>query len=228
MHKKWVWGIAFVGAVAIIVMAAYSVQNYNEQLEAGSGNTSVPASENTNQSDNETAGDTDTVENDKVNAEPDTTSQNEPTKEPTEEEKEPEKELAPDFTLQDMDGNDVSISDFRGKKVFLTFWATWCPYCKEQMPFMQELEEEEREDLVILTVATADSLGLKSHLEDNGFTFTVLQDYRKTLDKVQFKYKAMTIPGNILIDEEGYIVAKRNSFKTREVMDKFLSKFEES
>lgn len=217
MQKKWVWGLSLSGALAImIILAVYSVNNYNERLQAGGSNN------NDEQNESQLLDEADDADSSKklvaVSAEVEAEAVI-----PTE----PERVLAPEFKLQDLDGNDISIKDFRGKKVFLTFWATWCQYCKKQMPFMQELQEEAREDLVILTVATADSIALEKHMKDNGFTFRVVQDYRRSSDKIQLKYKTMTIPGNFLIDEEGYIVAKRNSFSTREVMDKFLSEFNE-
>jgi thiol-disulfide isomerase/thioredoxin len=225
MRKKLVWRLSITGAAAILVtLAVYSVNNYNAQLEAGSNIAAGPAAEE--QNDSQTVGEASGDENQNSEASAEVAA--EVSLEVSAEAEEPARELAPDFTLKDLQGNDVSIKDFRGKKVFLTFWATWCPYCKKQMPLLQELEEENREDLVILTVATADSLSLEKHMKDNGFTLMVVRDYSKTLEKIQFKYKAMTIPGNFLIDEEGYIVAKRNSFSTREVMDKFLSKFDES
>jgi hypothetical protein len=68
---------------------------------------------------------------------------------------------------------------------------------------------EGREDLVILAVATADSLRIENYLETNGLTFKVVKDFNKTLEKIQYKYKAMTIPGNFLIDKLRRIIDDR-------------------
>jgi thioredoxin-like negative regulator of GroEL len=129
MQKKWVWGLVTIGVTAIIAMAVYNVQNYNEQLQAGSDQTANPEAI---QQDNSSVA---TVESNEAAVYQEVVSDD------SKESEEPEKKLAPDFTLKDLEGNDVSINNFRGKKVFLTFWATWCPYCKKQMPILQELED---------------------------------------------------------------------------------------
>src|SRR5690606_32548559 len=59
--------------------------------------------------------------------------------------------LAPDFTLADLEGKEVSLSDFRGKYVLINFWATWCQYCDLEMPDLDRLYKE-NEDLVVLAV----------------------------------------------------------------------------
>jgi thiol-disulfide isomerase/thioredoxin len=65
---------------------------------------------------------------------------------------------APDFTLLTLDGNKVKLSDYRGKAVLLNFWATWCPPCKVEMPWFEELQKQYGKDgLVVLGVAMDDS-----------------------------------------------------------------------
>lgn len=61
-----------------------------------------------------------------------------------------------DFQLEDMDGNTVQLSDFRGQKVFLNFWASWCPPCRVEMPHLQNFYEE-NEDVVVLGVNVVSS-----------------------------------------------------------------------
>ncbi|MDS8854824.1 TlpA disulfide reductase family protein, partial [Streptococcus pneumoniae] len=62
-------------------------------------------------------------------------------------------QTAPDFTLTDQNGDTVKLSDYRGKKVILNFWATWCPPCRAEMPHMQEFHENNTDgDVVILAV----------------------------------------------------------------------------
>ena len=63
------------------------------------------------------------------------------------------KTKAPNFKLSDLNNKELSLSDLKGKKVFLNFWATWCPPCKEEMPEIQKLyEETKNSDLVIIAV----------------------------------------------------------------------------
>ena len=98
---------------------------------------------------------------------------------------------APDFTLLDQYGAEHSLSDYEGKVLFLNFWTTWCGYCVQEMPHIQELYEEygeNQEDVVILGVASpagtdnpypsdsADQEEICAFLEENGFTFPTLMD----------------------------------------------------
>ena len=59
---------------------------------------------------------------------------------------------APDFTLTDLDGNIIRPSDFRGKVVFLNFWATWCPPCRAEMPAMEEVYQESSKMVVLKSI----------------------------------------------------------------------------
>ena len=92
-----------------------------------------------------------------------------------------------DFTLTDQNGTVHTLSDYRGKAVFLNFWATWCYWCVKEMPDMEELYHElgeNRGDFVILGVAApgtphdpdTDEAGIVSFLEENGITYPVLMD----------------------------------------------------
>jgi cytochrome c biogenesis protein CcmG/thiol:disulfide interchange protein DsbE len=61
-----------------------------------------------------------------------------------------ERPEAPDFTLKDLDGNDVKLSDYRGKVVVLDFWATWCPPCRKGIPDFVEMQEQYGEDKFVV------------------------------------------------------------------------------
>ncbi len=69
---------------------------------------------------------------------------------------------APDFTLQSMDGKEVKLSDFKGKKVYLKFWASWCGPCKKSMPELMELAAKPDRDFEILTVIAPGIQGEKT------------------------------------------------------------------
>ena len=97
---------------------------------------------------------------------------------------------APDFTLVDQYGEEHTLSDYKGKVVFLNFWATWCPPCREEMPDIEALYKEygeNSEDLVILSVAnpkTKDNPNnndktieeVTKFMEDNGYSYPALMD----------------------------------------------------
>ena len=91
---------------------------------------------------------------------------------------------APQFTLVDQNGVSHSLSDYKGKTIFLNFWATWCPPCKAEMPEIQSLYEDWKEntgDLIVLGVAAPNSgqegdiAHITEFLNENGYTFPVLK-----------------------------------------------------
>lgn len=87
--------------------------------------------------------------------------------------------MVPDFTLKDLDGNDVSISDYRGKIIILNFWAVWCKYCVEEMPDFDKLDKELAEDgdAVILAVNVQEPYEtVNKFISENDFGLKVLLD----------------------------------------------------
>lgn len=134
--------------------------------------------------------------------------------------------LAPEFTFQDASGNWVSLSDFRGKKVFLFSWATWCR-CKEQLPDIEKFHQKHKsENFVVLTVAS-DSQGFKwvqPYLDGAGATFITLVDPANELAK---KYNFLATENGFLIDEYGVIRMSTIGFdirsdKQREELEKLM------
>lgn len=125
-----------------------------------------------------------------------------------EEDKDTDQEvLAPDFKLKDLDGNDVKLSDYRGKIVFLNFWALWCPYCVEEMPDLNSANEKFAEDgeAIVVTVNAGDSLDkIKKFMEEKKISLPVLLDSDKS---ISMEYGASSIPLTYIIDKEGYLYA---------------------
>ena len=116
-----------------------------------------------------------------------------------------------DFELYDQYGNLHKLSEYEGKVVFLNFWATWCPPCVREMPYIDELYEaygKNEEEVVILGVANP-NLGQEGSkesiiqfLEQQGYTFPVVFD----VDYNQmFSYGFNSFPSTLIIDKEGYI-----------------------
>ncbi len=112
---------------------------------------------------------------------------------------------APDFTVQDLDGNEVSLSDYRGNLVFLNFWATWCPPCRAEMPSMQKLSERlSDQKFVILAVDLQEpEMTVRQFIEDNRLTFSVLLDGE---GQVGGMYAVRSIPTTYLIDRNGMLL----------------------
>ena len=113
-------------------------------------------------------------------------------------------DTAYDFYLEDMDGNFVSLSDFRGKKVFLSFWTSWCPYCQAEMPHLQEFAEE-NEDVVVLGVNVTSSESsldnVKGFVDEFGLTFPNLYG----TDDITYLYYVESLPTSYFIDSNGVV-----------------------
>lgn len=113
-------------------------------------------------------------------------------------------DMAPDFELQTIDGETVRLSDFRGEKVMLNFWATWCPPCRAEMPDMQKFHENK--DVTILAVDLFDTESkiedVEEFMDDYGVTFKVLLDEGST---VSTKYGIQPIPTSYMINSKGVI-----------------------
>lgn len=118
---------------------------------------------------------------------------------------------APDFTVTDAEGNEVMLSDFRGKGVVLNFWASWCGPCKSEMPHFQAAYEEYSEELHFLMVNMSDAFGdprgdAEELLTDGGYSFPVYYD---TKAECAYKYGVTGIPMTFFIDAEGNIVSAK-------------------
>ena len=113
---------------------------------------------------------------------------------------------APGFTLPDLQGKSVSLTDFHGKVVLLNFWATWCGACRGEMPSLKNLYQNLRNpDLAILTV-NIDQQGasaVHNFLTQNDYTFPVLLDQS---NQVSSAYRVRGIPATFLIGRNGEIL----------------------
>ncbi len=114
---------------------------------------------------------------------------------------------ADDFTLSSLESSDVKLSDYRGKVVFLNFWATWCPPCRSEMPSMDRLYGKLHESgLEILAVDLQEPKDtVRKFVKDNKLAFTVLLD---TKGAVGGAWGAQSIPTTYLIDRKGGILAR--------------------
>ncbi len=112
----------------------------------------------------------------------------------------------PDFEMTLLNGESASFDDFRGKKVLLNFWATWCGPCVGEMPALQRLAEEYPEELVILAVDCGeDQATVQAFIDDNGYTFPVVLDSDDTIGSL---FGGVTsIPMTVIIDEKGNILS---------------------
>ncbi|MFC4323160.1 redoxin domain-containing protein [Litchfieldia salsa] len=134
---------------------------------------------------------------------------------------------APDFELQVVDGGTIKLSELKGKKVLLNFWASWCEPCLEEMPAMQELHDHKSEDVVILAVnmtVTEKSLqNAEDFVKEHGFTFPVLLD---VTNKTSSNYEVLNLPVSYFIDTNGVIYHRFPGAMSLEYMEDTLEKMD--
>ena len=125
-------------------------------------------------------------------------------------ESEPEKVLAPDFTVYDLEGNEVHLSDFSGKPVILNFWASWCGPCKMEMPDFHEKYLELGDEIYFLMVNMTDGSretvdSASKFIAEQEYTFPVFYD---TESDASAAYGVYSLPTTFFIDAEGYAIAQ--------------------
>jgi len=129
---------------------------------------------------------------------------------------------APDFTLQNISGETVSLNDFRGKPVMLTFWKINCPACQLQMPYIQAAYDEwPSETIAVLTINVGDSISYaQNYVTSQKLTFPVLLDPRGSVAKT---YGIPGVPVTFLIDSDGILQAyKIGAFQSLQEMEDSL------
>ena len=130
------------------------------------------------------------------------------------------KNSAPNFTVTDADGNNVKLSDFNGKPVVLNFWATWCYYCKVEMPDFNEAYKE-YPDVQFLMVNATGTRGetvesAKAFVEQENYEFPIFFD---TQHDALRTYGVSSYPQTIFIDKDGNIVSRRVGMLTKDVLE---------
>ncbi|PLR82462.1 alkyl hydroperoxide reductase [Bacillus canaveralius] len=127
---------------------------------------------------------------------------------------------APDFELTALTGEKVQLSDYKGKKVMLNFWATWCPPCKAEMPAMEKFYRDMKDEIAVLAVNIDPKNDVKGFAEEKGVTFTILLDDQEEVSKI---YQIISIPTTYYIDEAGIVQSKHIGAMTQEQMNQFIN-----
>ena len=132
-----------------------------------------------------------------------------------------EGKAAPDFALKDLGGKDISFDDYKGKVVFLNFWATWCPPCRQEIPgFIEAYEKYKGDGLVILGVAVSDrENSVKSYVEKSKMTYPVAMGDTKIVKDYD---PGNAIPTTIVIDRDGNIFHKHVGFMDQSQVEKIF------
>lgn len=126
-----------------------------------------------------------------------------------------------DFQLNTIDHKQMKLSDFKGKKVLINFWTTWCPPCKEEMPHLNEYYKEfaKEHNVEILAINITDEEILVSDVEKfaqkNNIKFPILLD---ETGKVSIDFRVISIPTSFIVNEEGNIIEKVTGPVTKDIL----------
>ncbi len=202
--KKSLSLVIWIITLAALLIAAYAFYSKN-RTEAGS----PPPPQNVlqqNPSEQSTAGQGSTPkDSSELKSDETGTAEQSPTPNDTtaQSSTSPEKIMAPDFTLKDLDGKSVKLSDYQGKIVILNFWAVWCKYCKLEMPDLNELnkELEKEKDAVILAVDVQESADIvNEYLTSGKISLKVLLDSEGTIAQ---QYGISGYPTTFVLNRDG-------------------------
>ncbi|MCK8816814.1 TlpA family protein disulfide reductase [Natroniella sulfidigena] len=122
-------------------------------------------------------------------------------------------QIAPDFNLTNLAGDEVSLSQFRGQNVILNFWASWCSYCREEMPDLDQFDAK-YDDTIVLGVNVGEEKDVvKEFITDEGYQFLNLLDQASL---VTGEYAVSALPTTYFIDQEGRIKYVKRGIVTKE------------
>ncbi|MFQ6101674.1 MAG: peroxiredoxin family protein [Anaerolineae bacterium] len=112
--------------------------------------------------------------------------------------------LAPDFTLPDLAGNELRLSDLKGQVVLVNFWATWCPNCRRELPALNTVYQElKNQGLVVVAVDIQESLShVAAFVEEHQLSFPIVLD---SDGSVAQQYRVQGVPTSFVVDREGVI-----------------------
>jgi len=133
--------------------------------------------------------------------------------------------LAPGFALSDLNGNTISLEDYKGKVVFLNFWATWCPPCRAEIPdFIEIYDKYKKQGLEIIGISLdrMSEAKLKQWVKKNKINYPIIM---ATPDLVNAYQPGQFIPSTILIDAQGRIRHKHVGVLNKATMEKYFMGF---
>ena len=117
------------------------------------------------------------------------------------------------FTLTDLQGKTWTLGDLRGKVVLVNFWATWCPPCRSEMPDLEALYNQYKDQgFVVLAISDEDAAKVKTYIDENHYAYTILLDPGR---KVNEQYNIEGIPKSFVYNRDGKLVAQSIDMRTK-------------
>ncbi|MET0047227.1 MAG: TlpA disulfide reductase family protein [Sedimenticola sp.] len=132
-----------------------------------------------------------------------------------------------DFSLPDLDGRTVKLSEFRGKWVVVNYWATWCPPCVEEMPELELFHSQNKDSNAMVlgvNMETIDVELFKDFVEDQFISYPVLRTppaHRTALGKVP------GLPTSYLVSPEGHVVARQVGTVSKDMLERFIANYQD-
>lgn len=128
---------------------------------------------------------------------------------------------APEFTLLNLEGESVSLSDYLGTPVLVNFWATWCPPCRAEMPLIQQFQDDFASEFIVLAVNGGETEAqVRGFMETNGLSLTFLLDSENSVAQ---QYGIRGFPTSLFIDSEGYLQAYHIGEVNEDLLTRYLA-----
>lgn len=129
---------------------------------------------------------------------------------------------APGFTLQDLYGNEISLSDYEGKIVFLNFWATWCPPCRQEIPGFLEIYDQYKSKGMEIIGVSVDRTG-RAPVLNFARQYRISYPVVMSTQKLERDYRpGQYIPTTFVIDEKGQIRHKHIGFMNKRTLQNYF------
>lgn len=126
--------------------------------------------------------------------------------------------MIPNFMMENLEGDTLQLHDYQGKIILLNFWATWCPYCVQEMPALDAVNEYD--DVVVLAInAKEDKQTIQDYLNGENYSFEVIYD---EIGYFSDRFYINSLPVTFFINEEGILLGNMPTMMTKEQMDQII------
>lgn len=141
-------------------------------------------------------------------------------------EKPVELSVAPDFSVVDINGNSVSLSELKGKPAVINFWATWCPPCKSELPYFENMYKKYGDKVEFMMVNLTDGTdetveSVNAFIEETGYVFPV---YFDTQFSGAMAYGTYSIPVTVFVDKDGNLIKQQVGAISETILEAYVLK----